>query len=375
MIAREGSIRRVLIVGGGIAGMTTAIALARRGHQVELAELNPDWQVTGWGLSLTGPSLRALHGLGLADACLERGYGISQISNCDSAGEVVNVIGLPRLVEERPAQAGLSRTVLHRILREAAADSGAVLHTALSVEKLEQDADGVDALLTDGTRRRVDLVVGADGVRSVVRELIGLSAEPQYTDQMVWRAMVPRPEWATTLLTFAGQVHNAGLIPISPEQAYVFVTENGADSAALPQPELAARMTELMAGFTGRVAQVRESITDPDSVVRRPVRPGMIDGPWHRGRVLIVGDAAHAPSPQLVSGAALAIEDGTVLAEELDRHGDVEEALAAFGARRLERCRLVVDSSARIARLERDGEHAEAHRLQQNCHQSLAQPA
>ncbi|WP_278195741.1 FAD-dependent monooxygenase [Streptomyces cylindrosporus] len=375
MNARDDARRQVLIVGGGIAGMTAAIALAGCGHTVDVVERNRDWSVTGWGLSLTGPSLRALQRLGLADACIDGGFGLTQISNCDSAGRTRNVIDLPLLLgPDMPALAGLSRGVLHEVLRDAALARGAVLHTGMSVAALEQAADGVTARLTDGSARHVDLVVGADGIRSTVRDMLGMPAEPAYTGQMVWRAIVPRPGWATTLHTFAGPVHNAGLIPISQDQAYAFVTENHADSGVLPQEELAERMRDLLNVFSGRVAEVAATIKDPELVVRRPVHAGVVDGPWHRGRTVLIGDAAHAPSPQMVSGAALAIEDSLVLAEELGLHDDVETALEAFGRRRLERCRLVVETSVKVGELEREGRHAEAHKLQDRCHQVMAQP-
>ncbi|MFJ9381219.1 FAD-dependent monooxygenase [Streptomyces sp. NPDC101455] len=367
---------RVLIVGGGIAGLAAAIALSRRGDDVVVAELNTDWSVAGWGLSLTGPALRALDTLGLADVCAENGFGVSTVTNGDSAGETTGTIDMPRLLgPDRPAQAGLSRAVLHRILREEALARDVVLRTGVTVDRLVQSGDAVDVLLSDGSRRSADLVVGADGIRSRTRDLLGIPHELQYTGQMVWRAIVPRPSWATTLCTFAGPVHSGGLIPISRTQAYAFLTEDGVPPAPLPDDELANRMRELMSGFTGRVVAVREAITDPETVVRRPVQTCLVDGPWHRGRTVLIGDAAHAPSPQLVSGAALAIEDAVVLAEELHDGDDVEIALTAFGKRRLERSRLVVGASVRVAELVRDGHHAEAHQLQQRCHQALAEPA
>jgi len=218
-------------------------------------------------------------------------------------------------------------------------------------------------------------VVGADGIRSSVRALLGIIGGLRYGGQLVWRAIVPRPAWATTLLTFAGPEHNAGVIPISARQAYVFVTENGAVAAALPPAELASRMRELLGAFSGRVAEVRDTIRDPADVVRRPVQTTIIDGPWHRGRAVLIGDAAHAPSPQMVSGAALAIEDATVLAEELDRGDKTEAALAAFGRRRLDRCRFLVQTSIQIAALEQQGRHAELNRLQQDCHRRMAETA
>ncbi|WP_329343454.1 FAD-dependent monooxygenase [Streptomyces sp. NBC_01352] len=375
MNAQDGT-HRILIVGGGIAGLAAAIALSRRGDDVEVAELNTDWSVAGWGLSLTGPALRALDSLGLADVCADHGFGISNVTNCDSAGETMTTIDMPRLLgPERPAQAGLSRAVLHRILREEAVAQGVVLRTGVTADRLDESGDTVDVLLSDGSRRSVDVVVGADGIRSRTRDLLGVPYELEYTGQMVWRAIVPRPAWATALYTFAGPVYTGGLIPISQTQAYAFLTEDGVPPDPLPDKQLADRMRELMADFTGRVVAVREAVTDPEAVVRRPVQTCLVDGPWHRGRTVLIGDAVHAPSPQLVSGAALAIEDAVILAEELHRGDDTETALKAFGRRRLERSRLVVGISVRVSELVRDGHHTEAHQLQQQCHRALAEPA
>ncbi|MFF3503432.1 FAD-dependent oxidoreductase [Streptomyces sp. NPDC003247] len=375
MTARSAA-RSVLIVGGGIAGLTAAIALARTDWEVEVVEANPDWSVAGWGLSLTGPSLRALDRLGLADECLAAGYGIAEITNCDSAGEPTSVIALPRLLGEgRPAQAGLGRPALHRILREEAERRGAVLRTGATVTSLAQRGSEVDVQVSDGTSRTVDLVVGSDGIRSAVRGLLGIEAESHYGGQMVWRALVPRPDWVQSLHTFTGMEHNAGIIPISQDRAYVFVTENGAEPGVLPADELDWRMRDLIAGFTGRVKPIRDSIGDPADVVRRPVTTSLVAGAWHVGHTVLIGDAVHAPSPQMVSGAALAIEDGILLADELASGDPVETALKRFGARREPRCRYLVESSVRIAALEGAGQHAEAHALQQGCHRRMAEPA
>ncbi|KAA9160718.1 NAD(P)-binding protein [Amycolatopsis acidicola] len=368
--------RTALVVGGGIAGLTHAVALARAGHDVEVVEISAGHMIAGWGLSLTAPSLRALDGLGLADSCIAEGYGVQQIANCDAEGVVRNTIDLPSLLGKgRPAQVGLARPALHRVLRDAALDAGAEIRTESTVTAIDEEPDRSVVTLSDGRVRVVDVVVGADGIRSGTRSLLGIPGEPRFTGQMVWRALVPRPEWATMLHTFAGARHGAGVVPISEEQAYVFVTENDAPSDALPEDTLASTMRELLSPFGGRVAELRETITEPAGIVRRPVQVVLVDGPWHAGRSVLIGDAAHAPSPQLVSGAALAIEDAVVLAAELGAEPVVEKALAGFGHRRLERCRLVVDTSVRIGELERAGRHAEVYPLQERAHRALAAPA
>lgn len=371
----SGGARSALIVGAGIAGLTAASALARRGWRVEVIETGAEGATAGWGLSLTGPSLRALDGLGLADQCLATGYGMSVITNVDANGVAIP-IGLPRLIgRDRPAMAGIARPELHRILRAEALRLGTRIRHGLSVSHLDQGDDRVRAELTDGTVRNIDLLVGADGIRSVVRDLIGRPTPIRYHGQMVWRALVPRPEWATGIHTFAGVGHQTGVVPISATQAYVFLTENGVRPDVLPDADLAPRMGELLAPFTGRVAEIRPEVARSDSVIRRPVQTAFVDTSWSDGTSIVIGDAAHAPSPQMASGAALAIEDGLVLAQELDRYEDVRKALAAFTDRRRERCSVLVKTSVAIARLEQEQRHHDAYPLIETCHQRMAQPA
>ncbi|ALG12068.1 FAD-dependent oxidoreductase [Kibdelosporangium phytohabitans] len=369
------STRSALIVGAGIAGLTTATALARRGWRVEVVEAGASGATAGWGLSLTGPSLRALDGLGLAGQCLAAGHGMSVITNVDVNGDT-NLIELPRLIgDDRPAMAGIARPELHRILRTEALRLGTRIHYGLSVSALRQDGGRTRAELTDGTARAVDLLVGADGIRSGVRDLIGCVAPIRYHGQMVWRARVPRPGWADSIHTFAGESHQTGVVPISRSHAYVFLTENGVPSDVLPDAGLAARMADLLAPFTGRVAEVRPEVARSGSVIRRPVRTALVDASWSDGTTVVIGDAAHAPSPQMASGAALAIEDGLVLTQELDRYADIRAALGAFTDRRRERCSAVVRTSVAIARLEQERRHRDAYPLIDACHQRMAQPA
>jgi len=129
------------------------------------------------------------------------------------------------------------------------------------------------------------MVIGADGVRSAVRGMLGLPGKPEYARHMVWRAMIPRSEWVTGINVFAGagDVH-AGVIPLSADSAYVFMTEHGVEPGALPEEELATRMRELMAEYTGKPAELRALITDPRNVVRRPAHVTLIGGGGPRRR-------------------------------------------------------------------------------------------
>jgi 2-polyprenyl-6-methoxyphenol hydroxylase-like FAD-dependent oxidoreductase len=363
----------VLVVGGGIAGLTTAVALRRAGHRVEVLEVKPDWAVTGWGLSLTGPALRALASVGLDSACIDAGYGIRAITNCGADGTLLNTIELPSLLgADRPAQIGLGRPVLSRILRDAAEKHGATLHTNLTVNSVHDAADGIRAVLSDGSVRSVDLIVGADGVGSRMRKVIGIDETPVFTDQCVWRVIVDRPKWAESLFTFTAPNHSSGLIPISDSQAYIFCTECTDRSDPVSDEDRVTAMRDLLAPLAGRMDKVVNGIEDPERVVRRPILNLHVDGPWHRGRCVLIGDAVHTGGPQMVSGAALAIEDAVLLPEHLAAHADMEDALRTFHERRHGRTRLVVGTTLEIGKLERAHRYADVHTLQRGCHAEMA---
>lgn len=366
--------RDVLIVGCGIAGLTLAIALGERGCHAEIVEVREDATPPGWGLLLTGSTLRALP-LDVAERCVEEGYGFDRIIDCAVDGTVVHELAPPALAGPTlPAMAGIFRPVLHRILAERARELGVEIRLGVTCRELRTEGDAVAVRFSDGMVGAYDSVAGADGVHSQIRGLIGSGMEQHYTDQLVWRALVPRPDWGTSLHTFEGPVHLTGLIPISADRAYVFLTENSAHHARLPDDVLVDTMRGLLAPFSGPLEAVRGQITDPAAIVRRPVEVVLEPLPWHRGRVVLIGDAAHAPSPQLVSGAAMAVEDAILLAEAIAADGEREAALERFGERRFERCRMVVEGSVQMGVLHRELRFDEAHALQGRCFGVLAQP-
>ena len=367
---------KILMVGGGIAGLTAAVALRRRGHAVEVVEQQPGWPAVGWGLSLTGPALRALEKIGLAKACVEAGYAMRDIRNCDVAGNVLHTIDPPSLLGPgRPVMVGIGRPALSRVLRTAAEQAGAVLTTGAELTGLAFETGGVRAGLGDGTERLVDLVVGADGVGSRTRTLIGIDDKPSFLGQYVWRTTVERPDWATSLHTFNALTHASGLMPISQAHAYIFSTQNVPEVTQLPDRAMVAEFKQVLAPLEGWMAAARDRVDDPGAIVRRPVQGLLVDGPWHRDRVVLIGDAAHTCAPHMVSGAALAIEDAVLLAANLDEPDPLEDSLSRFYRRRLPRARLVVEASLTMSGLEREHRYAEEHLVQEAAFNALAKEA
>ncbi len=353
---------RTLIVGGGIAGMCAAIELRKRGVQVDLVELDPRWRVYGAGITLSGATLRAFTEVGLIDDIMKEGWCADGLDMCLPNGMKVAEIPTPRLGRaDVPGAGGILRPVLARILREHTLASGTSVRCGVTFSAIEQAADHVAVKFTDGREDTYALVVGADGLYSNVREWLFPDApKPRYTGQGSWRAIVPRGDVERAFMAVGKNV-KAGINPVSRDEAYVFVTERRDTPDHIAEHLWPDALREVLAEFGGRVGAARDALNAESRVLYRPFFALLLEQPWHRGRVALVGDAVHATTPHLASGAGIGVEDAVVFAQELERASDLESALQAFTARRYDRCRVVVQNSLRLGDLERDDAPNEIH--------------
>lgn len=347
--------QRVLITGGGIAGMSLAITLQRAGISCTIVELDPDWRVYGAGITITGPSLRAFDQLGVLDPIVAQGYCYNATRICGADGRVIvpsRVAGRP-LGERIPNSGGILRPVLHRILSEATRASGAEVRLGVSVAKIEQRGEGVSATLTDGTEFKADLVVGADGIHSRMRGMLFPNApKPVLTGQGCWRAVVPRPDAIDCAEVYVGGPVKAGITPVSQTEMYLFLLQHVPDNPRMPEERFPTLLAEQLRGFGGALGAIRDGLAPSSRINYRPLEKLLLPPPWHKGRAVLIGDAAHATTPHLASGAGLAVEDALVLADLLSSGLPIDDALKQFTARRYDRCRMVVENSVRLGELE-----------------------
>jgi 2-polyprenyl-6-methoxyphenol hydroxylase-like FAD-dependent oxidoreductase len=357
---------QALIIGGGIGGMCAAIELRKLGITVDLIELNPEWSVYGAGITISGPTLRALRSVGVVDEVLAHAGTWDRIHVCAADGSTLAEVPIPPAAgaDELPRSSGILRPVLAEILARATLASGTQVHTGLTFETITQDADGVDVRFTDGRQGRYGLVIGADGVHSQVRHrLFPHAPVPRFTGQGSWRTVVPRTVVHSTI--YMGATTKVGVNPVSDEECYLFCLDQRPGIEFIPQEDWARMLPQLLAEFGGVVGDIRDGLRsgrlDGSRILYRPLAGLMMPAPWHLGRVLLLGDACHATTPHLASGAGIAVEDAVVLAEELQRHPTLDAALAAHTARRFERARLVVDSSLRLGELEQTGGPKDEH--------------
>ena len=352
---------KVLVVGGGIGGLATAIAMRREGVDVEIVEINPEWSVYGVGIIQPGNCIRALDYLGLADKVIESGFPFDGDRFHDAKGNLIVANDYERVAgPQYPAMNGITRARLHEILTSTVKELGANVRLGLTVKEFADSENDVAVTFTDGTMGVYDFVVGADGINSLVRQLVfAPGLVPTYTGQVCWRYNVPRPPEVDRIWMFAGTNGKAGIVPLAPDLAYVLLIEEPPPGAErVPEESLADVFRERLAEFGGVIAEMRdEHITDSSKVVLRPVYAVLAPQPWHRGRIALIGDAAHATSPHLGQGAAMAIEDGIVLTQELLSDKPLEEALAAFEQRRYPRSKFIYESSLKIGRWELERAH------------------
>ena len=359
-------IRNALIIGGGVGGMCAAIQLRKQGVDVTLVERNPDWAPDGAGITISGPTLRALREVGVLDEVLRLGGHWNAVDVCGPDGSVkVTVPVLPALgAEDLPGAGGIMRPVLADILGHATQAAGATVLLGLTFESMVQDEAGVDVTFTDGSSGRYDLVIGADGVHSAVRKIVMPDFPgPKFTGQGSWRAVVPRLRENSTI--YMGRTTKAGMNPISATHCYLFVLDKREGMDFIDPAQWPEKLAELLEEFGGQVGDIRNALragSMPDAkVLYRPLAGHMINGPWHRGRIVLLGDTVHATTPHLASGAGIAIEGALVLAEELGRRHYLEGALLAYAGRHYDRARLVVTASGRMGQIEQQGGSLEEH--------------
>jgi 2-polyprenyl-6-methoxyphenol hydroxylase-like FAD-dependent oxidoreductase len=370
--------QRILIIGGGFSGMSAAIELRKAGADVDLVEIDPEWRNYGAGISLGGATLRAFRQLGMLDEFLAHGSAQDGVSIRLPNGLEVGRLPTPRLAgPDVPGGGAIMRPVLGRILADATRKAGTNVHLGCTFKSIEQDADGVDVSFSDGTRGRYDLVIGADGLNSKLRQALFPGApKPRYSGQGVWRAVVPRPPELATCTMWVGPRVKPGVNPVSKTEMYLFITEPRAVNEHLDPATFVDRVRALLADFPAFELQAISAGLGPHSqVIYRPLEGMLMPRPWFSGRAVLIGDAVHATTPHLASGACIGIEDAIVLAEELARHDDIAAALTAFEARRWERCRMVVENSARLGEIEIAGGDKEEHaQVMRASLMALAQP-
>ena len=339
-------IERILIVGGGIAGLSAAAALHRQDLTAELIERSPTWPVIGAGINLPANGVRALRALGVTTAAEQFGAPIQRWGFFDQQGELLCQTDLEDLWRDVGPCLGFTRIRLHELLLQAAV---AVPHRlGVALTELTQNDQRVRVTFSDGTSSDYDLVVGADGIHSTVRWLAVDRVSPSYAGTMAWRSVIPiRPAGVVDMIVLMGEGLFFGLVPMGEGHTYGF----GAIGGERFEDPLAGRLERFrrrFADFAAPVPAYLSALQSDEQLHFGPIEWVEL-ADWYRGRVVLIGDAAHAGPPHMGEGGCMAMEDALVLAEALGTAEDLDAALAAYTARRQPRTNWVQEQSRAAA--------------------------
>jgi len=375
------AISDVLVIGAGLAGTAAAIGLADGGIGVDLIDVKPEVGAIGSGITMQGNGLRELRRLGVWDAVRAAGYPFDSLGlrAPDPAGTLLAEIPDARTGgPDLPAALGLPRPALARIMADRATAAGAKLRLGTRVSSLSQDDGGVDVVFSDGSAGRYDLVIGADGIRSATRPMIGITDQPRPTGMGIFRAFGPRPASVTrTDLYYGGPSYIAGYCPTGENSLYAYIVEDARDRSGLTPADRLAAMRSLAEAYHGPWDEIRATLSDPGTVGYTLFEELVVPAPWNRGRVVLIGDAAHACPPTLAQGGAQALEDAVVLTELLLSRDavDDDELWSAFAARRFKRARTVVEASCQLGQWQLDHQQGDVPGLIAAIAALVSQPA
>lgn len=345
---------KAIVVGSGIGGLTAAIALRRVGIEAVVFERSGGLGEVGAGLSLMPNATGALHGLGLAGALRGMGERITEAEIRTRRGRVLSRLQAWRLVEK----SGTGSAAVHRadlqgaLARELGGDS---VRLGAACVGFEQDGGGVRAFFVDGSEERADLLVGADGLRSTVRQGLLGDGPPRYAGYTAWRAVVS-PEEGLVPPGRALEVWGRGVrficAPIGRGRVYWAATKNAPEGGRDASGGAARdEVLRLCAGWLHPVERL-VSATDGAAILRTDIYDrDPVRGRWGEGRVTLLGDAAHPMTPDMGQGACQAIEDAVTLAGCLGEATGVEAALRRYEEGRVRRTASLVRGSRRMGRV------------------------
>ncbi|MEZ4409873.1 MAG: FAD-dependent monooxygenase [Polyangiales bacterium] len=330
----------IVIAGAGIGGLTAAIALKRAGHRVRVLERATSIKPVGAGLTVQINAVRALESLGLADAVKRAGRELTVMDVRTADGELLQRAD----VREMTARFGGSQVAIHRaalhevLLREA----GDVVTLGAGVTGFREVGAVVEATCSDGSTVSGDVLVGADGIHSAVRAALHGESAPRYSGYTSWRGVCPDASRVSDGCEAWGRGRRFGYVPIA-EGVYWFAVDDRPEGER-DAGDVKATLRGMFAGWYGPIPSLIDA-TPAEAILRTDIHDRDPIANWGRGRVTLLGDAAHPMTPNLGQGACQAIEDGVVLARAVQKHGVTAEALRRYErAREAHTARVVLEA-------------------------------
>ncbi len=318
----------VLIVGGGIAGVMLALLSERKSFKVTIIERSKEWKPVGGAITLTLNGVRLLKEIGLLDEIELRSNEIRNINIADEQGKILSSFNLDEY-------AGYAKTLtilrhgLHDILLSHLRETTVHLNTIFT--SIENARDKVKVVLNNGSTEYYDLVVGCDGINSSVRKAVFGKRANKYAGYSSWRFIANNIQEMdnTTITEMWGNGKRFGIVPLSRNSVHCFASVNTVKNYEANSAISVDAFKGLFASFGGQVPEIMGSLKQQNELLYNDLEDVPLQK-YHRGRVILIGDAAHGMTPNLTQGAALAIEDAFLLSKILSQATDVEKGFDEF---------------------------------------------
>lgn len=353
VVSSKGDLMKIAIVGAGIGGLTLAVALKKRGIDSHVLEVANEIKAVGAGIWMPPNAMNVLELLGLGEKIKSAGCELNQMDVRDNDYQLISRIDGDWLLGRYNSRIlSIERTALHKSLAEVIGHNHIL--TGVRCEAVEQNASGV-TIKTRSTQMNFDCVIGADGIHSTVRQSFFPHRKLRYTGQTCFRGLIQHQsinETAGGAVELWGNGKRFGLSPVGNNKYYWYSTLLSESGLTLKKDEAASLLKEEFKDFPNYIKSIISSTEkNPNDIIHTDLFDLAPEDLWVQNKIALLGDAAHATTPNLGQGAAMAIEDAYVLAEELSLANSPAEAFIKYNQRRKERVNFIVATSWKFGRM------------------------
>ena len=343
---------KVLINGGGIAGLTCAIALNKLGIETEVYEAAAEIKPAGAGLVLQSNAIKALEYLGIEDKIIEAGNPVNQLAIYEANGRIIKRQRPDSKYREKFGGIAIHRHTLHEILKSYLDDN--IFFLNKRAQSFSDDGEKVVLRFDDGTEAEGDYLISADGINSVIRQKLVPDSKPRYAGYLCWRAVVENNFGIKEASETWGKKGRFGIVPINENNIYWFAVITGHQFDSKLNNFTVEDIAEHFSGFHKPVSEILSS-TPGSALIFNSISDLEPLNRFAYNNVLLTGDAAHAVTPNLGQGACQAIEDMMVLHQEISVHKDLKTAFKSFEQRRLARTKFITETSRKMGAMAQSG--------------------